>query len=105
MPLVVPLVPETAAQSVTVRAPIRHLCPFKEEVDDGHITVVFRVCTSTFEMHALADYLGSFAAERISHESLTDRIYTELSQQHGPVVERVSTEWETAGAQVLVTRA
>ncbi|MFC5789574.1 hypothetical protein ACFPPE_06875 [Agromyces tardus] len=105
MSIVVPLQPETSGELITVHAPLRHLCPFVDEIDNGTVTVEFRVTTTTFEAHALAAYFAEFADTRISHEALTDRIFTELNAHDGPTVTRVSSEWTTAGMNIRVERS
>jgi NADPH-dependent 7-cyano-7-deazaguanine reductase QueF len=104
MPLVVPSGPEGQRETVTVASPLQHLCPFKDEVDRGTVTVEFAVDGLTFELHELSAYFGSFAGETISHEALTGRIFTDLSS-NGLAVLGVTTEWVTAGMHVVVRRS
>lgn len=101
---VVPSGLETATETVTVTSEIRHLCPFKNEVDQGVVTVTFAADSRTFELHELAAYFRLFAGEKISHEALTDCIFDELTDE-GPRVLRVTTEWVTAGMRVVVERS
>lgn len=93
---------ETASPGLTmsVTSPIRHLCPWREEVDDGHITITWRTLNGTLELHDLRDYLKSFAEAEISHESLTDSIYRELNRTPCIRLIDVSTNWRTAGMEV-----
>jgi NADPH-dependent 7-cyano-7-deazaguanine reductase QueF len=90
------------ARGVTVTAtfPLRHLCPFKDEADEGRISIKWAVSKETFELHSLAEYLAEFADLKISHEELTTRIFREL----GSMVVGIETTWSTAGAEVVVTR-
>ena len=92
----------TAAPGLTMSAtsPIRHLCPFKDEADDGTITVAWRTLNGTLELHSLRAYFRSFAAAEISHESITDTIYRELQRIPSVRVLDVSTTWDTAGMGV-----
>lgn len=91
-----------AAPGLTMSAtsPIRHLCPFKDETDDGTITVSWRTLNGTLELHSLRAYFRSFADAATSHESLTDTIYRELQRIPSVRVLGVSTSWETAGMAV-----
>lgn len=85
---------------VTVHAELRHLCPFRDEVDQGHITVSWRIDGYTFELHDLAAYFATFHDVTISHEELTGRIAAEL----GDSVVNVTTHWQTAGMATCVSR-
>lgn len=89
---------------VTVSAvgPIGHLCPYKDETDSGRIEITWTVNGQTFELHALADYLAGWAAARLSHEQVTDRIQHDLSATEGVTDVRVRTTWNTAGLTVDV---
>jgi NADPH-dependent 7-cyano-7-deazaguanine reductase QueF len=93
---------EQSSPSLTlhVTAPIRHICPFRDEVDDGSITITWRTLNGTFELHDLREYLKSFAEVKISHESLTDTIYRELSSAPSIRIIDVETTWRTAGMEV-----
>jgi len=95
---------DTAAASpgltMSVTSPIRHLCPFKDEVDDGTITVTWRTLNGTFELHSLRAFFATFAESEISHESLTDTIYRELSRVPSIRIVDVETHWTTAGMGV-----
>lgn len=85
---------------VTATGPIRHMCPFRHEVDEGTVSVSWRVNGATFELHDLAEYLTSFRDLTISHEELTARIYAHL----GGWAVNVTTRWVTAGLEVTVSR-
>lgn len=95
---------ETAAAApgltMSSTSPIRHLCPFKDETDDGTITVSWRTLNGTIELHSLRAYFQSFAEAQISHESITDTIYRELQRIPSIRVLDVSTTWKTAGMAV-----
>lgn len=93
-------VPNTNDVTMTVTAPLKHLCPFVDEIDDGTIEITWAVDGATFELHALADYLRGFKDSRLSHEEITDAIRHDLSCVPGvQLVSAVST-WTTAGMEV-----
>lgn len=92
-------VPTIGGGVVAVTAPLRHLCPFVDEVDEGEVRLSWSVNGMTFELHSLAAYLDSFAEEKVSHEELTVRIFREL----GSSMVGVTTEWRTAGMTVTVS--
>lgn len=101
--LAVPLPSGVPATVVRVEnAAIVHLCPFRPEVDRGHISVEWIAQTATFELHELGTYLASFAEEKVSHEQLTSRIFDHLSRHPGVIVLGVRTRWQTAGMDVTV---
>jgi NADPH-dependent 7-cyano-7-deazaguanine reductase QueF len=86
--------------TMTATAPLRHLCPFKNERDVGDITVTWSTCGSTLELHALGEYLQQFAETEISHEDLTDKIRHDLEGMQGIYAVKVETTWKTAGMGV-----
>lgn len=88
-----------APVEMTVTAPLRHLCPFVDEVDEGTVTVTWAVDGTTHELHALADYLRGWKDSTVSHEEITDRIAHDL-QATGLHVREVTTAWTTAGMEV-----
>jgi len=92
-------VPCPVKVAVTVQAPLRHLCPHRDEVDLGRVTVRWTTDGMTFELHALREYLASSDHVVISHEELTDILRRDLTT---PGVANVSieTEWTTAGLGV-----
>lgn len=85
---------------MTVTAPLRHLCPFVNEVDDGTISIEWSTCGNTLELHELGKYLAQFAERRISHEDLTDLIRHDLEGVQGVYALKVTTHWTTAGMKV-----
>lgn len=93
-------VPVEADVRMTVTSPIRHLCPFVNEVDEGAVTIGWDAEGWTFELHALRAYLNAFADREISHEELTGEIRAELSTHHGINAVTVETHWDTAGMDV-----
>jgi NADPH-dependent 7-cyano-7-deazaguanine reductase QueF len=86
--------------TMTVTAPVRHLCPFVNEVDEGFITITWRVDGATLELHSLADYLREFKDSELSHEAFTDRVSHDLSLIAGVDLVTVQTTWTTAGMEV-----
>lgn len=96
-------VPEPADVTLTVTARVQHLCPHVDEIDHGAVSVTWSTDGATFELHALRDYLASWASTRISHESLTDTIRAELAATPGVHLLAVHSSWETAGMDVSVT--
>jgi len=98
LPAAVPGPPEDV--TLTATAPLRHLCPFVEEVDDGAVTIAWSTCGNTIELHSLAEYLKQFADWRISHEALTDQIKHDIDGVPGIYATSVSTAWKTAGMDV-----
>lgn len=88
--------------TVAVTAPIGHLCPFVDEVDEGTVTISWHAVGKTLEMHTLAACLSQWSACRISHEDLTDQIAASLAAIPGIDAVRVLTRWTTAGMTVEV---
>lgn len=82
---------------------IRHLCPFKNEVDHGTVTITWTVAGQTLELHALAAWLDEFRDARTSHEDLTSDIATAIAILPGVADVRVATTWDTAGLAVTCT--
>lgn len=94
------VVPVDATVRLQTSAPIQHMCPFVNEVDNGSITIGWDTDGWTFELHALRSYLNTFQDREISHEDLTDEIRAELSTHHGINKVTVNTSWRTAGMEV-----
>jgi NADPH-dependent 7-cyano-7-deazaguanine reductase QueF len=78
---------------ITVTAQISHLCPFKDEIDIGHVRLVYSEPT---ELAALAEYLRSFTDQVVTHEVLTQEIAKHTGAE-------VTTWWTTSGLHVEVT--
>lgn len=93
-------VPSAPGVRVTVNAPIRHLCPFKDEIDDGQLTLSWRTDHSTVELHSLRNFLGAFADAPISHEEVVSEIWGAMSRVGGIRSVSVHTTWRTAGLEV-----
>lgn len=89
----------SAPVEMEVTAPLRHLCPFVDEVDSGTVTIRWSTRGGTFELHALGQYLRDWAESTISHEEITDRIFHDLQALRADVIEVVTT-WTTAGMEV-----
>lgn len=93
-------VEDSSDVTVSVTADLRHLCPHIDEVDNGTVTIAWRVNGGTYELHSLAEYLREFKDSRISHEQITDRIRHDLSVVDGIELVSVETTWDTAGMEV-----
>lgn len=78
--------------SVIVTADVRHLCPHRDEVDYGTVTLVW--ADSAPELHEVRRLLDRYRDEHITHEALTK----ELSGEWPSAV--VRTRWTTAGMEV-----
>lgn len=89
---------------VSASAWMTHRCPHREEVDEGHVIITWRVTDRTLELHDLAKYLTEWADEPVSHERLTDQILRDVEAAGVQPVAVVST-WRTAGMDVTVRRA
>ncbi len=87
--------------TVSVRSPLVHLCPYVDETDHGEIVVSWRVEERTLELHSLRAYFGAFSGIPVSHEALTNLIWTELGSLSGLHVIGVETVWTTAGMEVV----
>lgn len=82
---------------VTARGPIRHLCPYVDEVDEGHIEITWSTAGCTIELHSLRDYLDTFAKSPISHEAVAALVLMELEGATGIEDIEVRLEFQTAG--------
>lgn len=95
-----------AAVRVTVISTVRHLCPFKTEVDHGTVRISWSTTLGqTVELHALAALLRRYDDTEISHEQWTAEVAAAIetgAEVDGLVVE---TEWITAGLNVRVSSA
>lgn len=96
------LVPCADPVRVAVTFPVMHLCPFRDEVDEGRVQIAWTVAGSTLELHALAAWLDGFKGDRISHEDVTADIAEHLDGLPGIADVEVSTTWNTAGGSVEV---
>jgi NADPH-dependent 7-cyano-7-deazaguanine reductase QueF len=80
---------------VILTADVRKLCPIKDEVDDGTVTITYRTNGQAFELHELAAHLATFTNTRVSHETFTAELAGFLGAS-------VRSEWVTAGMRVRV---
>jgi NADPH-dependent 7-cyano-7-deazaguanine reductase QueF len=99
------LVPSPAVVRVTATFPLTHLCPFAQEIDRGSVTISWTTLAGTIELHSLRDYLAGFAVVAASHEEITGRIEEDLLMPDVIADVQVTTRWQTAGAEVVVTSA
>lgn len=84
-----------AVVDITVYRALRHLCPFKDELDVGRVKLELSSKDGwTTELHSLDEYLAAWADIKISHEELTDQIAMDTRAV------RVTTYWRTAGMEV-----
>lgn len=92
--------PDRSDVTMTVTGPLVHMCPVVDEVDEGTITIAWRVKGETYELHSLAEYLRGWAGSHLAHEQITDRIRHDLSVVVGIELVSVETTWLTAGMEV-----
>ena len=85
--------------SVTASTYFRHLCPHKDEADEGRVTVSWMVADKTIELHSLAAYFRGWASVKISNENLTTAICDDLAKA-GVYEITVKTTWQTAGMEI-----
>lgn len=79
---------------VTVAGAVRHLCPYRDEMDEGTVELTFDVPAGDGpELHGLAAQID-YSEIRLSHEDMT-RSLLELTD-----AQRVVTRWHTAGLDV-----
>jgi hypothetical protein len=85
---------------VTVTGPVVHQCPFRDETDEGVITIAWNTgAGTTLELHGLREFLDLLDEWVVSHETYVDGVRDELSALLGlPVA--VSAQFETAGLEV-----
>lgn len=95
-------IPCAGMVEMTAALPLTHRCPFREETDRGSVTLAWRTAGSTLELHALAVWLDGYADAKLSHEDVTADICDRLAAQDGIGDVRVTTRWNTAGAEVTV---
>ena len=95
-------VPTMADVTVSISSPLKHQCPFVDEVDEGVVNISWRCNGSTFELHALRKWLDQWTPCDVSHEEITDVITTQLGCVAGIEDVAVITHWTTAGMSVTV---
>lgn len=96
-------VPIEAVVNMNATADIQHMCPFVHEVDNGTVTITWEAQGWTIELHSLRAYLNTFSDREISHEELTDEIRAELGSHHGINSVSVTSNWRTAGMEVVTS--
>lgn len=93
-------VDDSSDVTITATGALRHRCPYRNEIDRGHVTITWRVDGKSYELHSLAEYLSGFADVEVSHEQITDHISHDLSVIAGIELLSVETTWTTAGMEV-----
>lgn len=99
MSLTTVMAPHGIAMRIT--APLTHVCPYRDEVDEGTVTITWETEGRTFELHALREWLGRWKDSKISHEHLTSALKYDLNVPDGLTVVLVSTKWNTAALDVV----
>jgi NADPH-dependent 7-cyano-7-deazaguanine reductase QueF len=96
---------ECAAAGATLVAtgPAVHHCPFRDEIDEGEVTVRWRVISHTIELHSLRAYLDGLDEAVISHEEFTSVLTQELATLGGIELLSVDSSWQTADLAVSVS--
>lgn len=83
---------------VTVTGPIRKLCPYRDERDEGTATLTFDLPSGDApELHQLAKQLDAIGDQKASHEDYTRALYA--TWQHAGLT-HVETLWHTAGLEI-----
>jgi len=89
---------------VSMEASMRmlHLCPVKDETDDGTVKVCWMTNGSTIELHSLAEYLSEFATVAITHEDLVDQIAEDIAKVAKGSIQEISVSFTgfTAGMSI-----
>lgn len=91
----------TAGVEVEVIGYLSHLCPFRNEVDRGTITMSWVTAGTNVELHSLHDLLRSYRHVAVSHEEVTVRIADALTECGLKNVE-VQTHFITSGMQCRI---
>lgn len=89
--------PLVGVPAVSVRSPLFHRCPFREERDEGALWAEW---TGFVELWEFRSWLNSWSDKAISHEALTALIADYLKRTASCV--RVQTNWTTGGFDVTV---
>lgn len=80
---------------LTVEGDVTKLCPYKDERDDGTVTVTFEVSDGDGpELHDVARKLRLYEDVKLSHEDFTRQVKDVLSAT------AVTSRWLTAGLTV-----
>lgn len=96
------VVPEAAQVRVTATGDLSHLCPHFDEEDHGAVEITWTCRGHSIELHSLKKYLDAFEESSVSHETLTQRIATDLASLTGITDVSVVSRWDTAGFAVTV---
>jgi NADPH-dependent 7-cyano-7-deazaguanine reductase QueF len=96
-------VPCDATVTVSATVALTHQCPFRDEVDEGIVTITWTTAGKTLELHALTSWLNGFARTAISHEDLTEEVDERLAALPGIARVYVTSRWTTGRAKVVVT--
>jgi NADPH-dependent 7-cyano-7-deazaguanine reductase QueF len=82
---------------ITITSPAAHLCPFKEELDLGHIVIEYDLAPDAepVELHELRAAIDAFASRAVTHEQMTYQLTESL-----PFGATVVSRWHTAGMDV-----
>ncbi len=81
---------------VTITADVQHLCPYRDEVDQGIAAITLDVPSGDApELHDMRSRLDGWAVRKISHEAMT----REIAAYFRAI--RVVTTWRTAGMEVV----
>lgn len=92
-----------AVVRITVTSPASHLCPFRDEVDDGTVQVSWTTSQGeTLELHTLAQLIRGRAGTEISHEQWTADLVDMINAGAKVADLTVSSQWSTAGMSVSV---
>jgi len=86
--------------AMLVSGVVSHLCPFRDERDDGRTSIRWVVQTHTIELHSLRVWLDSLAEKKTSHEQFTAAVRAAVSGLEGIAEVQVVSYWETAGFKV-----
>jgi NADPH-dependent 7-cyano-7-deazaguanine reductase QueF len=86
----------------TAAGVFRHLCPVKDETDEGTIEIGWDTTGVTLELHWLAGYLERWKDTDTTHEDAVQRIADRL-RSYGVANVTVTFRGETAGLMVTAT--
>jgi hypothetical protein len=85
---------------VTVTGPVTKRCPYRDEIDEGTVTMTFLVLSGDApELHGLAEQIAAGLNEKVSHEDYTRAMWATWFPKG---LRRVETTWTTAGMEVRV---
>lgn len=85
---------EAPAVLMKVTADVQKMCPIKDEVDNGTVTITYRTSDGgALELHALAAYLVTYSGQHLTHEEFVHRVAADVGGH-------VSSTWTTAGMTI-----